>query len=410
MDEHVIVNKKKVHIAFDVKEKIKSCFTNMAAGEIFYKIYATTLFEVGLVHCTAEDTEKMITSNIKPFDELIKQCWISVYSKDKKGDKILVGQRKGVFPARNSLFLKEELKCIDDATKRLFLSLEDIREEYIELLYTEGYSGIMGKLKERYELRHRVLENISNVTTKRLQRLRKILNLPNLKKKEVTKDQLVQLIKSREQPLNIFIEELRSCIPGTVANDTLRYFEMKLGLAKGSYSIHFANIIVEAYVANDVYAHLPKEQIPKRRTLTRNEEIIKHFEDAVRIAKTVHGHHRAVIDLLHKVTAQWTPEGRGNIISRLIPQLESFQHKAANVKSLEGFDATVENYIIGKIDYFDGNNLKQIGRLAELTKPLIEIYKQAGSVKTLGQLYDAAFCAKVKEVLVSLEDIDTFNG
>jgi hypothetical protein len=103
------------------------------------------------------------------------------------------GWRKPERPNRTTVFTASELELIRKMMKPFWKSHTTLQKNWCENLLDKGeayYKSVHATLAEEYNMRWTILEKFGNASTKRLRTIRKKVNKPNLKKREITIDDL----------------------------------------------------------------------------------------------------------------------------------------------------------------------------------------------------------------------------
>jgi hypothetical protein len=402
-DESYMLNKKRMMIFYGVKQALSSVFVSPDAGMIFYKVVASTLMTLGIKDMTPTDQELFVNSNVITFDELIKKNWIEVWSDNARNPQLLQ-VRKATFPSRNSLLLNEELDAIQLLSKPFFSSVEDIRNDYINLLYTHGYSGLMKIVSKRYMVRHTILQNIASMTTKRLQFLRRILNIADLKKKQVTRERLVTYLSNLQTPLENFKEELKKILTAEQRKIAFKVLAAEVGIETKQCYDYLLSKVLLAYKNNLVYAN--NKNVPVVKVVDPDEETINLYEN---IYKKVNSMKRKA-DLIHKwikmIVDSNTSSHRGLLYRKVILLIPSFSSQYTEVMKLyKERKRDITKLLAFTVEYLESwtdSDLDQIISMYNFLLSFKDSYLKTNKTTTLPKEQDdsmAALCRKQLELL-----------
>lgn len=205
---------------------------------------------------TDSDLTAIINSQLVSFDTFCKSYFRPVYSKKKK-DEITKWQRPKI-PSASPLLLPCEIKLIKEFVFPAWSKLEIFKKSWVLLLQQQGYSKTVEQISYIYRTRWDIVRNISLVTTKRLQLIRKMIKDEKLTKVKVTSDSLLQLLRSRVDPGQEFLAEL-----GIIAG------KEHFAVLSSSYTARFlvrdlidvvSAQIVDGYIADKVISPEKKEK------------------------------------------------------------------------------------------------------------------------------------------------------
>lgn len=155
------------------------------------------------------DYTKSINDNLITFDEVISTCW---HHRTTKGKQV-VTTKASAFPDRSPLFLNEEMSIINDAISPIWNRFTNLREDWLAEVKKFGFSAIRDEIRTKYNYRWELLAKFSKVTTKRLQIVRTLTKDVKIKKKEVSKAHILDLLNSRGNAKgSSFVSELRDIL------------------------------------------------------------------------------------------------------------------------------------------------------------------------------------------------------
>jgi hypothetical protein len=146
--------------------------------------------------------ETALTPHMVPFSEYITSFYrVKGFSAKEKqiNKKKDSGLRKPERPNRTTTFTSTELDIVRALMKPYWKSHKSLQEKWSENLLSGGssyFDGVKETLTHEYNLRWSLLERFGNVSTKRLRTIRKKVNKPNLKKREITVDDLTNTLMS----------------------------------------------------------------------------------------------------------------------------------------------------------------------------------------------------------------------
>jgi hypothetical protein len=190
---------------YDVKEKFfvrnffESLYKDPLVGLSLYRILNWVFLY--RAHELWEDTivNKIIERYTISFDELCRSHLAPIYGKGRDRNKI-VGFKGLSLPNQSPLLTRSEydfyLEIISDA----WGNLDEIRKTYVDLILNspENFDRINRMLTDVYNRRRVLKAKYAKIATKRLEAVRSMLNNRNIKKKDVTAEQLKQLLGNNQ--------------------------------------------------------------------------------------------------------------------------------------------------------------------------------------------------------------------
>jgi hypothetical protein len=405
----VAANKKKIPISYGVKNTLVSIFNSADAGTIFYKVISSTLQFLGFQDIDPKDQLSLFENNIITFDDIIKKNWVEVWTENSKNPQ-LIQVRKATFPSRNALLLNEELDAIQSYTKPFFSSVEDLRNDYFNLLFRFGYSDFMSMVSKRYNVRHTILQNISSVTTKRLQSLRKILNMQDLKKKQVNRERLLTYLSRIEHPLEAFQEELQKILSASqrqVANSCLA---IQHGIPP-KFAVDF--LLKKVLIAYEKYGIYENKNQVIIQPITADEQAIGLYES---LYKKVCSCKRKVDLLRHymsKVISAETSSYRGFLYKKILSLHDNILESYTGIeKQLEVHGRAVVKLMAFTVEFLESwtsNDLEILRHVSIWIERFAKLYSGTKKTNTLPQSEDQAMLAFIKEEIEAIKAL-TFSN
>lgn len=399
-DESYTVSRRKIPVLYGVKQALSTIFISPDAGSIFYKVVSSTLMSLGIKDMSPKDQELLVTGNVISFDDLIKKNWIEVWS-DNARNPSLIQVRKATFPSRNSLLLNEELDVIQLLSKPFFSSVEDIRIDYHNLLYMHGYTGLVKLVSKRYMVRHTILQNIASMTTKRLQLLRKITNVADLKKKQVTRERLVTYLSNLQTPLENFKEELKKLLSSEQRKIAFKVLAADAGIAtKQCYDFLLSKVLL-AYKNNSVYANI--KSVPLIKAVDPDEEAINVYENIYKKVCSMKRKSDLILKWIKMIVDSSTASHRGLLYRKIVLLMPSFQAQYKEVTTLLGEkrDAIVKllAFTVDYLESWTNNDLDQITSVYNSLVHFTAYYAETSKTTTLPKDQDETMVAQCKKWL-----------
>jgi hypothetical protein len=402
-EESYMLAKKRIPIQYGVKQTLTSVFVSPDAGTIFYKVIASTLMSLGIKDMTPNDQELIINANIITFDEFIKKNWIEVWSDNAKNPQLLQ-VRKATFPSRNSLLLTEELNVIQLLTKPFFSSVEDIRSDYLNLLYTHGYTGLLKLVTKRYVVRHTILQNIASMTTKRLQYLRRILNIADLKKKQVTRERLVTYLSNLQTPLENFKEELKKILSSEQRKIAFKVLAADSGIETKQCFDFLLSKVLLAYKNNLVYA--TNKQVPQVKTVDPDEDAINLYETTYKKVNSMKRKSDLALKWIKSIVDSSTASHRGLLYRKVILLIPNFtvQYKEVTKALLEKKRDFVKllAFTVEYLESWTESDLDSITSMYNFLLSFKDNYLETNKTTTLPEQQDARMVAICRKQLESI--------
>jgi len=193
-----VVGKNKVN--FILNEKISSV-TNSPALAVQLKSVLVSLLEK--VSIPENLQELVVRSNLITYQEVIELFKIKVPNpaKGKRGQPTYTYQlpRK---PRESTMFLKEEYRSLDFITKPVWQCLKPFEvSDWFQTVKTHGYGRVKAYLYNVYSFKASCARAHADLTTGRLNEVRRIADNPKLKKADVTHEMIFALLKTRDDPV-----------------------------------------------------------------------------------------------------------------------------------------------------------------------------------------------------------------
>jgi len=204
-DERSGIEKKE---RFIPKEYLMKAFDDKDMAKAYWALVTTLFRALNLRQYDDIDFNSIVNSHIVSFDNYCKVFLRPVYSKKKGKTDEITGYQRPKLPTSSPLLLSCEIKLIKDFVSPIWSELEIFKKSWVSILQREGYQKTIDRISAIYKSRWEIVRNISQMTTKRLQDIRKMVKDEKLIKVKVTSDNLLQLLKSRVNPGKSFLDEL----------------------------------------------------------------------------------------------------------------------------------------------------------------------------------------------------------
>jgi hypothetical protein len=219
--------------------------------------------------------------------------------------------------------LKEEMGIIHECLSPFFSSLQCLRKDWGEILKSRGYSTVKGYFTTEYDKRHKLIEKFANVTTKRLQAIRRLDNAwKSLKKKDITNEMVKRLLSTRQNLSEEFYSEILAIIGPQQMSKPIAHFCLKHRRDPGEGTLPMNISIINAYVASGLYES-KKEKVPVIK-LGPDTQIAEKYERAVITLSHARSRIDTIFVLLRKFASKLTPEARGVIRMHLLKSCANF--------------------------------------------------------------------------------------
>jgi len=177
-------------------------------GQAVWALVLQLFRYINLSQYNDSDYNSIINSYIISFDDYCKQFLRPTYSKKKNEKDKIVGYQRPKIPTSNPLLTPGEIKIIKDFVFPIWSELEIYKRSWITLLQKDGYVKTIDNIAVIYRNRWEIVKNISQMTTKRLQVIRKMLKDDKLTKVKVTSDSFIQMLRARTNSGKMFLDEL----------------------------------------------------------------------------------------------------------------------------------------------------------------------------------------------------------
>lgn len=398
-DEFILVQKRKVNISYGVKNAFLNPFESAAAGSIFYKVVSSTLMHIGLADLDQQSQDLFVTTNLLTFDDFVKKNWVEVWS-EQRGSKTptLVQVRKATFPSRNAMLLNEELDAIKLWTKPFFSSVEDLRNDFYGLLFLHGYTEFSKLLSKRYSVRHVILQNLASVTTKRLQAMRRSLNVTDLKKKSVTREKLVTFLSGIQSPIESFRGELNKILSNEQSLIAKGCLGAEIGIDGGQVIEFLLNKVAVAYVSHKVYDD--KEKLSALK-FTINEKKIALYEKCYKKQISCKRICDLVMHYMNQIVNAQTPDFRGLLYRKVLTLCDPYLLKWKEVREAmsNGYDELIKE-LSTTAKYFDAliqTDSELCHSISIFLADFAKRYNETAKVNTLPKSQDDSMAAFVKK-------------
>jgi hypothetical protein len=394
-ENQVFGRNRKIDVVYELKSRIIASFTEHDAGEIFFRTFSYLLGLVKWGSTPLDDVEKFTSIYIKKFDDVARQCWQVQYSSGK--DHRIIAVRKGSLPNRSSLLLKGEMKLVLLAISPFFESLDTIKLNWATLINTYGYTFVKEKLSKEFKRRHTILERFANVTTKRLQNIRRSdVTLKNIKKKDVNLEMLKRYLSSRTDPSKEFFEEVLAITGDKLHKIMYTYIEIKKNLLSGTGKDYFINDIISTYAEAEIYKN---KSIPKLAKLQTDIEKVKYQDTLVQALTVFWPTLNLCQSYISKYSNQQTSENRGGYREKLISSLKAFQTHINSLLAFKEEDLKTMSINVFYIHPVLSNiNLIELGKVISVFLTKVE---NTPTQKTLAKTDDSAFLDQFKQFYYS---------
>jgi hypothetical protein len=266
-------------IGFFTKAKFVSQFNNSQEALKLWGVMNYFARLSSLYNMNNDDLFKTITYNIRKFENVCKDFTRTVYA-TKRGKQVVSGYQKANLPKKSPLMLPGESALIESLISYRWDSLSKLQRDWVDWVFADGFDNIIRDLKAIYSVRWQILSKFAKITTKRLQRIRDLIpEKKTAKKANISRDDVLALLRDRRDPLDSFYAEISDIIPSA---DLIKSVE-KLKLGTPSSEKDAIAMIKNSVAA--VYAAVPElgikgESNRKVETLTRSWDDIKRGLDA----------------------------------------------------------------------------------------------------------------------------------
>jgi hypothetical protein len=182
-------------------------FENSDIGNLIYGAINAVAAKCKLNSLTSDEFDKVVKKNLISVDILIANCYQTV--EIRRRGKISFDTRKPNPIRQSPLFRKEEMELIIPIASKVWSDLAISPESYWVNLTNRGFTDTVRMIHENIQGRWEVLQRFAHVTKLRLQLLRKKVQKPELKKRQVVQDDLGSYLKSIHNPADKLVDELQ---------------------------------------------------------------------------------------------------------------------------------------------------------------------------------------------------------
>jgi hypothetical protein len=265
--------------------------------EIFMSLIST----LGLSAIDSDDEyHKLMSRYVVTYDSFVKKHYTPIFQKKRGGNEVLVGYSKPNKPGVSPCLTTAENTFIRRILTPVFEELDDFSKDVAGFIKKYGYQACKDKVSEVYKLRKQIRKRFADVTTKRLQGIRKMLKNANLKKKDVTAENVMSFLKEIENPVRYFTDQIvyilgsittiEKCVLGAFEND--KKFASSEDSVKDilSYEVHVM------YTDAKIYS-LPKEL---QKQLVEKKDFEKLFEMGLTASKNFSNRYQTLNGLIRK--------------------------------------------------------------------------------------------------------------
>jgi len=243
---------KGVRIGFYAKAKFISQFNEAPEAQRLWSVMNHFARLASLNNMNEEDLRATITYHLRRFEGVCAGFTREVYSL-KKGKQVVSGHQKANLPKKSPLLLPGEATLVESLISYKWESLARLQKDWSGFVLSQGFDSIIKSLSEIYSSRWLILQKFAKMTTKRLQRIRELVPEKKASKKaNITRDDVLALLRDRRNPLDIFYTEISDIIPQT---DLLRSVE---GLKRGGVATDKDAIQLIKFTAAAVYTAVPE--------------------------------------------------------------------------------------------------------------------------------------------------------
>jgi hypothetical protein len=186
-------------------------------------------------------------------------------------------------------------------------------------------------ISKRYGVRHVILQNIASVTTKRLQGIRRTLNIADLKKKQITRERLVTYLSTLDSPLLNFRDELSKLLNKEQLQVAYSIFAAEYGIDPSQVSDYLTTKIAKVYVDNKVYQ--VDKNAPPLIVFQKDEKKIASYEKCYKKLISCMRSCKLIEDIIFKITKAETPEYRGLLYKQVFSLCAPYTTKFNEVKA-----------------------------------------------------------------------------
>jgi hypothetical protein len=278
-------------VPYYLKERLSSIFKSATHAKAFMAVLNYISFTIQLDLLEGEELTKTVGYHLRDVDDILPDFYRPEYAQ-RKGKQVLIGMRKPN-PLRTSpVFLQEEMQILASLTAYKFQNLGPLKKDWQGLVNTYGYAEMYSDIRSIIQSRWQTLEKFAKVTTKRLQRTRTANPNVRLNRKvDVTRDNVIALLATRDHPETAFLREIEIIIPDTEFVDSVRVWKKRCpaNLQEAKDIVHY-NLSIMYHDVQDLDYVLyedAEEATLSGIVTTETEAIIRQIGSASTIVNTV---------------------------------------------------------------------------------------------------------------------------
>ena len=177
---------------------------------VILRIIHSLVRRLGVDSYSSTEFDKLVEANTVSFQEFEQKLFrtkvVETSSKKQKKSTVMVAGPKK--PKTSTLLTKGEMEIIHAIFNELWEGLDDYNRNWKSYIQTYTYSQLESMVRQILNSRYSLLDKYRRMTTTRLIELRKALNLPKIRKSQVTAEQRTTMISARPDPVTSYYREL----------------------------------------------------------------------------------------------------------------------------------------------------------------------------------------------------------
>jgi hypothetical protein len=195
--------------AFEIKRKFLTLLANYKYKATIWSMLQKVASLIKLNQLDDKQFATTIEKNIKSFDDVSDLCRRKPVRQTKRRKK---NAREDVLPQKPStspVMLSQEMRLFASLVDPIWTSLDPYKSDWIGSVEKDGFAACSAAVRKQYARRWEILTKFSSMTTKRLQAIRSLSDLKkNTSKRDIVKDNVIALIKSRPDASTAFWNEV----------------------------------------------------------------------------------------------------------------------------------------------------------------------------------------------------------
>jgi hypothetical protein len=252
----------KSRVPFYVKMKLRSFFVEPEYGDLVLGILNRVARTLGVSYLTESESDKMISDNLVPIDQLITSCYPTV--KISKGKRTEEKVKKPNAIRTSPLYLKEEMELLRSITQPLFSDMKSLVDNYEQSVFVKGFDGVKSHIQDSINTRWETLQRFANRTKIRLQDIRKITGDGTKKKANIKTVDVTALLDNSTDCAGRLVKEIKHIVGN---NNIIEILTATHGTVHQSPSDAWASIHLAAFKIYENLKPTLKNEVPKDRVL-----------------------------------------------------------------------------------------------------------------------------------------------